>query len=203
MSERIRLTRSFLLEQRERLEVMQEGKELLEMKRDELSTKLRDLLDKLEAARKFFVDRVEKVLEHFIVIYSNVGPDLMHAYAGSLREAIEVEVLPTTIMGVNVPFIKLQNLPDVKDKYPPPLRKAADDFHSLLKDLLKVTELEIKITRIADELRRTNRTVNSLEEIVIPQMEETIKKIEERLEEEVVEEFIRVKQAKEITRREG
>lgn len=203
MSERIRLTRSFLLEQRERLEVMQEGKELLEMKRDELSTKLRDLLDKLEAARKFFVDRVEKVLEHFRVIYSNVGPDLMHAYAGSLREAIEVEVLPTTIMGVNVPFIKLQNLPDVKDKYPPPLRKAADDFHSLLKDLLKVTELEIKITRIADELRRTNRTVNSLEEIVIPQMEETIKKIEERLEEEVVEEFIRVKQAKEITRREG
>ncbi|NIQ05702.1 MAG: hypothetical protein GWO20_08245, partial [Candidatus Korarchaeota archaeon] len=83
MSERIRLTRSFLLEQREKLEVIQEGKELLEMKRDELASKLRDLLDKLEAARGFFIEQVEKALKRFRMIYSQVGPDLITAYAGS------------------------------------------------------------------------------------------------------------------------
>ncbi len=202
MSERIRLTRSFLLEQREKLEVIQEGKELLEMKRDELASKLRDLLDKLEAARGFFIEQVEEALKRFRMIYAQVGPDLINAYAGSLKEKIEVDVLSNTIMGVNVPFIKLNSIPEVKDQYPPPLRTVTKDFRALLKDFFKVTELEIKITRISEELQRTNRIVNSLEEIMIPRMEETIKKIEEKLEEELVEEFIRVKEAREIIRRE-
>ncbi len=201
MSERIRLTRSFLLEQREKLEVIQEGKELLEMKRDELASKLRDLLDKLEAARGFFIEQVEKALKRFRMIYSQVGPDLITAYAGSLKERIEVDVLSSTIMGVNVPFIKLNSIPEVKDQYPPPLRTVVKDFRALLKDFFKVTELEIKITRISEELQRTNRIVNSLEEIMIPRMKKTIKKIEEKLEEELVEEFIRVKEAREIIRR--
>ncbi|NIQ05701.1 MAG: V-type ATP synthase subunit D, partial [Candidatus Korarchaeota archaeon] len=55
--------------------------------------------------------------------------------------------------------------------------------------------------RISEELQRTNRIVNSLEEIMIPRMKKTIKKIEEKLEEELVEEFIRVKEAREIIRR--
>lgn len=202
MSERIRLTRSFLLEQRERLEVIQEGKELLEMKRDELSTKLRDLLDKLEAARGFFTEQAEEALEAFRLLYSQIDPELLDAYAGSLREKVEVEILPTTIMGTNVPFIKLESIPEVKNQYPAPLRKAAKDFRDLLRDLFKITELEIKIERIAEELKRTNRIVNTLEEIEIPKMEENIDKIEEKLEEERMEEFIRIKQVRDIIQRE-
>lgn len=202
MSENIRLTRSFLLEQRNRLEVIQEGKELLEMKRDELSTELRELIDKLDASREFFIEKVEQVLEQFRVIYSNMGQELIEAYAGSLKERLEIEILPNTIMGINVPFIKLQSLPEIKDKYPPLLRKAAKDYQSLIKDLLKITQLEIRIERIAEELKRTNRVVNTLEEVKIPEMEENIKKIEEKLEEEQMEEFIRIKQVRDIIQRE-
>lgn len=172
------------------------------MKRDELSTKLRDLLDKLEAARRFFTEQAEETLEAFRLLYSQIDPELLDAYAGSLREKVEVEILPTTVMGTNVPFIKLESIPEVKDQYPAPFRKAAKDFRDLLRDLFKITELEIKIERIAEELKRTNRIVNTLEEIEIPKMEENIDKIEEKLEEERMEEFIRIKQVRDIIQRE-
>lgn len=195
-SERIRPTRGFLIEYRERLEVVREGKELLEMKRDELSTKLRELLDKLEAARAFFTEKIENALKQFRKAYAHVGPHIIGAFAGSLKEKVQVKILSSMIMGVKVPLVRIESLPETTNKYPPILRKAASNYQELLRNLFKVTELEVKIERIADELERTNRIVNTLEEVILPNMEENIKSIEDKLEEERMEEFIRVKQVK-------
>lgn len=195
-SERIRPTRGFLIEYRERLEVIRDGKELLEMKRDELSTKLRELLDDLEAARAIFTEEVENALKQLRIAYAHIGPNLIDAFAGSLKEEVKVKILSSMIMGVKVPFVRIDSLPETRDNYPPILRKTAKNFQELLKDLFKVTELEVKIERIADELERTNRIVNTLGEVIIPNMEENIKNIEDKLEEERMEEFIRVKQVK-------
>ena len=96
-------------------------------------------------------------------------------------------------MGIHVPEVKLENLPDIKNKYPPIVRSVAEIIYEMLDDLIKITELEMKIEIISYDLERTNRIVNALEKIVLPSMKSTIKLIEDMLDEDELEEFIRLK----------
>ena len=57
-------------------------------------------------------------------------------------------------------------------------------------------ELETKIESIARDLERTNKIVNALENVVIPDLERDIKYIEDMLEEDDLEEFVRLKFAR-------
>ncbi|MBD3182512.1 V-type ATP synthase subunit D, partial [Candidatus Poribacteria bacterium] len=57
------------------------------------------------------------------------------------------------------------------------------------------------VWRLAAEIRKTQRRVNALENIFIPEYEETVKAIEEVLEENEREEFIRKKKVKSVLER--
>ncbi|RLI38838.1 V-type ATP synthase subunit D, partial [Candidatus Bathyarchaeota archaeon] len=54
---------------------------------------------------------------------------------------------------------------------------------------------------LAEDLRRTNIRVNALEKVVIPSYEETIKRIQDILDDEMLEEIIRLKLIKELLTR--
>ena len=56
--------------------------------------------------------------------------------------------------------------------------------------------METKIESIARDLERTNKIVNALENVVIPDLERDIKYIEDMLEEDDLEEFVRLKFAR-------
>ena len=104
-----------------------------------------------------------------------------------------IDVMPISVMGILVPFLKITDKPSFKNKYGPIIRSAAHDFENLLENLLKVTELEMRIERVAEDLEKTNRKVNALEKIVIPDYNKVIKYIEDRIDEDMLEEIIRTK----------
>ena len=56
-------------------------------------------------------------------------------------------------------------------------------LHESLDDLLKLAEVEKACQLMADEIEKTRRRVNALEYVMIPQLEETIKYIVMKLEE--------------------
>ena len=118
--------------------------------------------------------------------------EIVDALSASI-EKLRIRILPISIMGIHVPEVKLENLPDIKNKYPPIVRSVAEIIYEMLDDLIKITELEMKIEIISYDLERTNRIVNALEKIVLPSMKSTIKLIEDMLDEDELEEFIRLK----------
>ena len=195
-------TRGFLLNFKRRVKAIEEGYKLLEMKRDELSNKLRAYLENLKSAKREVHSSASEVMKEFSKIYGLIGPDVIDILAASI-EKLEIQVLPISIMGINVPEVKLKKLPDVKNKYPPVVRSIAMALYDLLDDLIKITTLEMKIEIISYDLERTNRTVNALEKIVIPEMKKTIKFIEDVLDEDELEEFTRLKMVRDKILRRG
>ncbi len=199
---RVMPTRGFLLDFKRRVKAIEEGYKLLEMKRDELANRLRAYLEELRAAKKTVYEEALKVLSEFGKVYGFVGPDTIDTLAASIGK-LDIRVLPVSIMGINVPEVKMNYVPDVKNKYPPIVRSIAVSLYELLEDLIKITTLEMKIEIIAYDLERTNRTVNALEKIVIPEMKKTIKFIEDMLDEDELEEFTRLKMVRDKILRKG
>jgi V/A-type H+-transporting ATPase subunit D len=96
-------------------------------------------------------------------------------------------------MGVRFPFVKILSKPSVDVELDITLSRAAEKVGEILEEIIRVAEFEARIERLADELGKTNRKVNALENIVIPQYKAVIKFISDKLDEESLEELVRLK----------
>lgn len=201
ISERIRPTKGFLIELKRRIGFIERGCELLKMKRDQLSKELREGLDELRVRRRALEDKLESAYDTLTAAYMTLGSFEVESQAASVEKNLSIDVLPKGIMGVPVPFLKLQVAPSVEGKSGSVVYGPALEFKMLLEDLFRSAEFEAKIERIAYELGRTNRMVNSLEKIVIPSYRQIAKYIEGRLEEDMLEEFIKTKLIKGVLER--
>lgn len=200
---RAKPTRGFLLQLKRRVKFIEEGYKLLEMKRDELAKELRSDLEELSSRRVGFEEKVEKALKTVAWMYASLGSGEADSWMNP-EERLALEVLPKSVMGIQVPYVKVLHTPEVKDRFNPIVRTAAQEIHSILGDLISIAELEARIERVAEDLEKTNRKVNALEKIVIPNYNRIIKYIEDRLEESMLEEFTRTKFVKALlTRRRG
>ena len=66
-------------------------------------------------------------------------------------------------------------------------------FNKLKADIFKLAELDSTINNLEIEIRKSNKKVNSLEKIQIPQKSELIKSISQSIEEKEREEFSKTK----------
>jgi len=198
----IRYTKGFLLDLRRRLEFIKDAHELLEMKRDQLIIKLREGLEKLKELRRKVEGEAEEVYRELSLLHSTLGSADLETYSAYLRGNMDVKIVPRGVIGVVTPMVREVNIPDYTNLYPPQIIPLAEKISALMKDLVKLAELEAYIENLAEDLRRTNIRVNALEKVVIPSYEWTIKRIQDILDDEMLEEIIRLKLIKEtLTRR--
>ena len=197
----IRHTKGFLLDLRRRLEFIKDAHELLEMKRDQLIIKLREGLEKLKELRRKVEGEAEEVYRELSLLHSTLGSADLETYSAYLRGSMDVKIVPRGVIGVVTPMVREVNIPDYTNLYPPQIIPLAEKISALMKDLVKLAELEAYIENLAEDLRRTNIRVNALEKVVIPSYEETIKRIQDILDDEMLEEIIRLKLIKEILTR--
>lgn len=186
-------TKGFLLDLKRRIMIIKEGYRLLSMKRDELTAKLTALLEQLKATRREVMKRAEIIAMRFRETFAAVGSERIYSYARLSRGSFEINILPVSVMGIVIPIVKVLREVDIKDKFGPVIRERVYELRELLQDLIKISELEMKIEIITSDLERTNRIVNALEKIIIPEMEALAKYIEEKIEEDDLEDFIRIK----------
>ena len=93
-------------------------------------------------------------------------------------------------MSVNVPLFDFKTEGNEKEIYPyglaftsGELDSATESFSSAIKPLLRLAESEKTAQLMAQEIEKTRRRVNALENVMIPNYEETIKYIAMKLEE--------------------
>ncbi|MCD6536873.1 MAG: V-type ATP synthase subunit D [Thaumarchaeota archaeon] len=198
MSTTIRHTKGFLLDFKRRLEFIKSAHNLLEMKRDQLMRELKGDLEKLKEMRKKVMEEIGEINNEFAFLHVAYGSQEIETIPAFLEEKAQVTIIPKSILGVTVPLIKEINIPSMKGKCPFYIASLAEKAATALLNLIKLSELEAEIEFILEDLRNTNIRVNALEKVVIPRYQLLIKYIQDVLDHEMLEEFMRTKMVKNV-----
>jgi len=189
----VKPTKGFLMDMKRRIGFIERGTEFLKLKRDQLAKELTTSLDVLRGRRKLLMDILQEAYAAVTAAYLSLGPMEVQSQTRSIKSSLELEVLPRAVMGVRYPFVKIGEKPQVTAELDITLSVASDKVYEILDDIIRLAEFETRVERIADELGKTNRKVNALENIIIPEYNQIIKFIEDKLDEESLEELVRMK----------
>lgn len=193
-------TKSNLMKLKEELEFARLGRELLDQKRSILVSELMNLVD-LAIARE---DRVNASLEKAHIAFEDASLTKGYLRLSSLTSAIDtrsnIRLGSRKVMGLSLPVVET-DFTDNPPYYSPMdtsarLDNAVAFFKDAVKEMGKLAELKISVMRLAREVKKTIRKVNALEKIAIPELEETVNFIHDRLEENEREVFTLMKVVK-------
>ncbi len=163
------------------------GYELLDQKRNILVIELLNLVD--QAAD--YEEKVEKALAEAYRTLELAALDMgklrLTQVASSINIESRVKITQRKVMGVGLPVVDT-TFEDYPPYYSPMgtsfwVDNSLDEFKSVVQIMGKLAELKISIMRLAREVKKTIRKVNALEKIAIPELKETVKYIQNRLEE--------------------
>jgi V/A-type H+-transporting ATPase subunit D len=181
------------MEMKRRIGFIERGTEFLKLKRDHLAKELTASIDELKGRRSKLLEDLRLAYRAVTAAYISLGPTEVRSQASSIKNRLELEVLPRSVMGVRYPYIKVEKEPQIAGELDITLSEAAEKVLGILEDILQLAEFEARAERIADELGKTNRKVNALENTIIPRYKQVIKFIEDKLDEESLEELVRMK----------
>ena len=153
-------------------------KQFMEIVRE--NKRLREEAEKaLEDAYKNFI------IARAVLSEASLGEALMIP-----QQAVSVKVTNRNIMSVNVPVFDFHKEGNAGNIYPygmaftsGELDSAMISFSDAMEPLLRLAESEKSAQLLAQEIERTRRRVNALENVMIPNYQETIKYITMKLEE--------------------
>jgi len=181
------------MEMQRRIVFIERGTEFLKLKRDHLAKELSEAIEVLRGRRRLLLENLGEAYKAVQAAYLSLGPTEVESQADSIRSTLDIDLLPKSVMGVQYPYIKILNKPKVEGELDITLSHASDKIYAILEEIIRLAEFESRVERIADELGRTNRKVNALENTVIPDMKAVIKFIQDKLDEEQMEDLVRIK----------
>lgn len=177
---------------KKRLVTAKRGHKLLKDKQDELMRRFIGLVKQNNQLRKAVEAELMEAYKDFVLVGAITSPDFLEEAVMFPKEKITLEVIQANIMSVPVPQMKIIRELEEEDGsiFPYGFYNTSDEldraitklFHILPK-LLELGEVEKTCNLLADEIEKTRRRVNALEYMTIPQLEETIKYIKIKLDE--------------------
>ncbi|EEB35237.1 V-type ATPase, D subunit [Anaerococcus hydrogenalis DSM 7454] len=186
-------TRMNLNTLKKRLATSKRGYKLLKDKQDEL---MRQFLEKIRENKRLR-EEVEADLKEsskgFLMASSFMSPEFLQEAVSFPTQKIGVDIKVKNVMSVRIPQMEFKidkGGNENASMYPYGLAQTSADLDLAIKGLNKVmdkllalAELEKSTQLMADEIEGTRRRVNALEYRTIPDLEETIKYIRAKLEE--------------------
>ena len=184
-------TRMVLTSLKKRLRTARRGHKLLKDKRDELMKRFLDIVRENKSLREIVEAQLQIVHSRFVMARAEMNSELLEEALMFPKQKIELNTSTRNIMSVDVPVLEFTfKSDDEGDIYPygfanttGELEGAIATLSDLTGDLLKLAELEKSAQLMADEIEKTRRRVNALEYVLIPNLEETIKYIVMKLDE--------------------
>jgi len=190
-------TRTNLIRVRKDLRFAREGYEILDRKREALTTELVRVAREAEQVQR----RVWKLMETAYAAMRKarltMGTNRVEWAALAANKTVDMHLKFRGIMGVAIPVIEasgeppemLYSLGDTNSA----LDEAAANFREVLMLTPELSMLVTTVWRLAGELRKTQRRVNALQHIFIPAYEAMVSFIVSSLEEREREETFRLK----------
>ncbi|WP_125153824.1 V-type ATP synthase subunit D [Clostridium rectalis] len=185
-------TRMELTKLKKRLSTATRGHKLLKDKQDELMRRFIDLIKYNNELRKSVEEMLQKSFEDFVMARAVMSSQFLEEAIIYPKESITLDIEQKNIMSVNVPVMnfKRKMAEDEGSIFPygfvntsGELDGAIEKLYDILPKLLELAQIEKSCQLMADEIEKTRRRVNALEYMTIPQLEETIKYIVMKLDE--------------------
>lgn len=184
-------TRMELTRLKTRLKTATRGHKLLKDKRDELMKQFLEIVRENRALRLRVEEKLIQAQRGFTIAAAAMSPEFLSQALLYPKQNVTLSLRYQNIMSVNVPRYQFQTTSsDSADIFPygfaytsGELDDAVQALSDILPDLLRLAQIEKSVQLLAREIEKTRRRVNALEYVMIPQLEETIRYITMKLDE--------------------
>ena len=202
--ENVNPTRSELLYRRQQIKLAAQGMDLLKKKRDAL---LREFLPIIDETMRLSLrlERATADAQQALAMAESVeGKIVLRSVSFATKGEVLVDISGTHVMGVPIPVIRKAETPiktELKRGYSitgvgARIDQTAEKFEEIVDLMIESADIETRLRRLGEELQKTNRRVNALENTVIPELEEQVKFIFSSLDERAREDHFRLKKVK-------
>ena len=176
---------------KDRLATSKRGYKLLKDKQDELMRQFLELIRKNKKLREEVEKELEDSFSDFLIASAFMSPEFLEEAVSFPTQKLGVDISIKNVMSVRIPKMEFKVEENENASMFPygyaetsaGLDKAIKGLSDVMNRLLELAELEKTTQLMADEIESTRRRVNALEYRTIPDLEETIKYIRAKLEE--------------------
>ena len=204
-------TRMELTRLKGRLKTAQRGHKLLKDKRDELMKQFMDVIRENRSLRRRVEEGLMRAHGSFTVAAALMSPEMLEQSLLYPKQSVELDMTFQNIMSVDVPKYEFRtSSQDPGEIYPygfaqtsGELDDAVDAMSQVFQDMLKLAEIEKTSQLLAEEIEKARRRVNALEYVKIPEMQENIKYITMKLDENERANTIRLMKVKDMLLKEA
>jgi len=202
--EEVRPTRSELLERRAQIQLAQQGMDLLKQKRDALLIEFMSVMDETLRLSGSLQKTTSEAQYSLAVAKSVDGNVSVRSVAMATKGDVSIDMTGTKIMGVSVPVVTKGESP-VRSSFTrgysitgvsSRIDETADKFERILDVIIEYADIETRLKRLGEEIQKTNRRVNALEQITVPSLKEQVAYIRMTLDERAREDLFRLKKVK-------
>lgn len=190
-------TRSNLLRMKQELQFAHEGYEILDRKREVLTTELIRMAHDAQVLQEEVWKLVAEAYRALEQAKLTMGQEQVERTSLAMHKTVDVQLKFRGVMGVPIPMVEAKGgppeMPYSLGDTRATLDQAGSAFRKVLSRIPELSELVTSVWRLAGELRKTQRRVNALQHIFIPEYEETVLFIKSALEEREREETFRLK----------
>ena len=179
------------------------GYKLLKQKRDALKARFSQMLREIVEAKLEVGSGLKDAAFSFAKAqWANAGDDITSTVLErASKPSVTCKLTADNVAGVKLPVFKMMHDP-TKDTAVQTLGVAhggavinacREQYLRATTALIKLASLQTAFTTLDEEIKMTGRRVNALEYVIIPRIEATIAEINQELDEQARDEFIRVK----------
>ncbi len=195
-------TKIELIKIRRSMQVAKMVHKILDDKREVLLKKIDEMIEEANKAREDIWSPLGDIYTAVYNSYMSLGTSTLEAVADSTPSIMEVDVNVRRIVDVKIPTLQVKtreggsHLSYGFTETNASVDKAAKLIKNMLPGVCKAAEYENAIFSLAKELERTQKLINALEFVIIPQYQDAMYFIKATLEEREREEFVRLKKVK-------
>ena len=193
MAERLQVnpTRMELTRLKKKLATATRGHKLLKDKRDELMRQFLDRVRENMALRQKVEQGLKAANQKFMLARASMQDAALNTALLAPKQRVSLECEVENVMSVEVPkFTFHTRTPQQGDMFPYGFAFTSSDLDGAIQALaevfpamLELAEKEKACQLMAAEIEKTRRRVNALEHVMIPQLQETIRYISMKLDE--------------------
>lgn len=199
-------TRMELTRLKKKLITARRGHKLLKDKRDELMRQFLELIRENKALREKVEKGIEAANKNLVLARASMENEEVNVALMSPSQEVHLTATSKNVMSVEIPVFDITTrTADPNDIYcygfaytSSDLDDAVKSLADILPDMLRLAEVEKSCQLMATEIEKTRRRVNALEHVMIPDMEQKIKYIVMKLDENERSTQIRLMKVKDM-----
>ena len=196
-------TRTELIVKKAQTKLARQGADLLRSKREALVREVMGELQSFASARETMHRAIISAVQSHLTALAIDGPEAVASAALACGGTVTVEIEEDNIWGTKVAKVKS----DYSVRSPDERRytvagataridEAAERFERAVGLVLRIAPVERKLKALAEDIRKTSRRVNALEQRLLPRLDQQVRYIRNTLDQREREDVFRLKRLK-------